>query len=375
MKILIGEDLVPTDTNKSYFEEGNASEIVDKKIFDILNEADFRIFNLEVPLTDALCPIDKCGPNLVASTKSINGIKAFNPSLLTLANNHIMDQGESGLKSTTKTLNDNEINFLGAGDNLSCAKKPYIIEKDGLKIGIYACSENEFSIADKDKAGANPFDPLESPDDIAALKSECDYVIVLYHGGKEHYRYPSPNLRKTCRKLCDKGADLVICQHTHCIGCEEKYNSSAIVYGQGNFFFNKYESEFWKTSLLIEADVKGGDTVINYIPLMKDGKGIKKAVADEAKEILDNFNKRSEEIKNDEFVEAAYKAFAETMIKNYYNIIYKPNIFVRVLKKFFKIDLTKKPSLKQNLKLINIIECEAHRELILKGLKGIKKEI
>ena len=127
--------------------------------------------------------------------------------------------------------------------------------------------------------------------------------------------------------------------------------------------------------MLIEADVKGGDTVINYIPLMKDGKGIKKAVADEAKEILDNFNKRSEEIKNDEFVEAAYKAFAETMIKNYYNIIYKPNIFVRVLKKFFKIDLTKKPSLKQNLKLINIIECEAHRELILKGLKGIKKEI
>lgn len=43
-------------------------------------------------------------------------------------------------------------------------------------------------------AGANPFDVLESFDDVQALKEHCDYVIVLYHGGKEFYRYPSPHV-------------------------------------------------------------------------------------------------------------------------------------------------------------------------------------
>lgn len=45
-------------------------------------------------------PIAKCGHNLIAPTSSVNGIKALNPSLLTLANNHILDQEEQGLKLT-----------------------------------------------------------------------------------------------------------------------------------------------------------------------------------------------------------------------------------------------------------------------------------
>ena len=65
-----------------------------------------------------------------------------------------------------------------------------------MKIGIYACAENEFTIATDTTAGANPFDPFESLDHIQNLKRSCDYVIVLYHGGKEHYRYPSPYLQK-----------------------------------------------------------------------------------------------------------------------------------------------------------------------------------
>src|SRR5690606_29065463 len=119
-----------------------------------------------------------------------------------------------------------------------------------IKIGFYVCAEHEFSIASVDSPGANPFDPLESLDHIADLKNECDYVVVLYHGGKEHYRYPSPYLQKVCRKMADKGANLVICQHSHCIGCFEVYKDSTLVYGQGNFIFNKHDNEYWKTSIL-----------------------------------------------------------------------------------------------------------------------------
>jgi len=170
-----------------------------------------RIFNLEAPITDELNPISKCGPNLIAPTSTIKGIKALNPSLITLANNHILDQGVRGLNSTRDILNSNDIPFVGVGDNLTAASKPYILQRDNLKIGVYACAEHEFSIATDTSPGANPFDPLESLDHIQDLKSMCDYVIVLYHGGKEHYRYPSPYLQKVCRKMVQKGADLIVC--------------------------------------------------------------------------------------------------------------------------------------------------------------------
>lgn len=81
--------------------------------------------------------------------------------------------------------------------NLEEATKPYIVKINGITVGIYCCAEHEFTIATAQKAGANPFDALESLDQVYRLKSICDYVIVLYHGGKEHYRYPSPYLQKS----------------------------------------------------------------------------------------------------------------------------------------------------------------------------------
>ena len=82
------------------FNNADTKALLGKELLSIWNSADIRIFNLEVPLTDTEDPIDKCGPNLIAPTSVIKGIKALEPSLLTLANNHIFDQGEQGLQST-----------------------------------------------------------------------------------------------------------------------------------------------------------------------------------------------------------------------------------------------------------------------------------
>lgn len=364
MKIIIGADLVPTQSNIEFFSNGCIEKFMDKKLINILADADFRVFNLEVPLTDKETPIKKCGPNLIAPTSCISGMKKLGVDLFTLANNHIMDQDVQGLESTIKVLTENVIDYVGAGNNLSEARKPYIIEKDGTKIGIYACAEHEFSIAEVDKPGANPFDPLESPDHIAELKQQCDFVIVLYHGGKEHYRYPSPNLQKICRKMCEKGADLIICQHTHCIGCEEKYNNSTIVYGQGNFIFDAVDDEFWKSALLVELDIDK-ELKINYIPLEKENGFIKMSCD---VDILNDFNNRSEDIKNVGFIENEYSGFAERMLNGYIMSICGVSLFFKIMNKLSSQRLKRKISEKRSLVICNYIECEAHRELFLKGL-------
>jgi poly-gamma-glutamate capsule biosynthesis protein CapA/YwtB (metallophosphatase superfamily) len=273
VSLIIGADLAPTPLNFSLFAEGNIEALIDEKLTSLLDSVDYRIFNLEIPITDEKKPISKEGPNFFAPISTMKGIGLLRPTILGLANNHILDQDEQGLFQTMEQLSKNNIRFVGAGIDLLNASKPVIIEKGVLKIAVYACAENEFSIATENRAGANPFDPLESLDHIANIKSLYDYVIVLYHGGKEHYRYPSPYLQKVCRKMAEKGADLVICQHSHCIGTYEEYQNSVIIYGQGNFIFDKQNNEFWNTSLLIKAEF-GDKMSIDFVPICRQGKRV-----------------------------------------------------------------------------------------------------
>lgn len=376
-RMIIGADLVPTRNNYELFEAGDIGTLIGEELSEKLNEADFTVFNLEVPLTDEQHPIVKCGPNLIAPTSTINGLKTINPHFFGLANNHILDQDVEGLASTLKTLKEANIAYSGVGKNLDEASKPFIKEINGKRVGIYCCAEHEFSIATETTPGANPFDPLESLDHVKQLKHDVDYVIVLYHGGKEHYRYPSPYLQKVCRKLVDKGADLVVCQHSHCIGCEEKYNNGTIVYGQGNFLFDNCDSEFWQTGLLI---VLNDDFDVSYYPIVKEANTVRAASEERGKEILRDFYKRSEMIKNPDFVREEYSRFASKMYMQQTSPFRKRESFLfRVINKLSgnRIRTRLAYSIPQD-KLyvqINFVECEAHRELLIEGLKIRTKDV
>lgn len=375
-KCIIGADIVPTESNVNLFANADVETLIGNDIKNLLGSANFTIFNLEVPLTDLSTPIKKCGPNLIAPTKTIAGLKAINPHFFTIANNHILDQGEQGLISTMSLLNKYGIAYAGAGKDLEEAAKPYIIEQDGKKIGIYCCAEHEFTIATENTPGANPFDPLNSLDHIMELKKQCDYVIVLYHGGKEHYRYPSPYLQKVCRKIVDKGADIVVCQHSHCIGCEEKWHEGTIVYGQGNFLFDADDSEFWHTSLLIELEIDK-NIKVNYIPLCKDKNKVRLAEQEVKNRIIQDFDFRSAQIADIKLVEAKYKEFAEKMFTTYIGTFsgrISKNLLFRIANKLSRYRLARYffnswYSNETLLAMQNVIECEAHRELLIKGIK------
>lgn len=373
MGIIIGADVVPTLSNTDLFKNGDAVSLAGKELCELLGQADYVICNLEIPLSDQTSPIDKFGPNLIAPTSCINGIRALGISLVTLANNHIFDHGEQGLTSTIRELNKAGIAFTGAGNSLSEANKPFYFSVQDKCYGVYACAEHEFSIAGENSPGANPFDVFESPDHIASMKDRCDYVIVLYHGGKEHYRYPSPYLQKACRKMVEKGADLVICQHSHCIGCEEKYRDGTIVYGQGNFIFSQNDNEFWNTGLLIEVS---GNGRINYIPVIRTTDGVRLADAKEKTKILDEFILRSKRITETGFIENEYREYAIKSINGYikYFSVFHNSLFFRGLNKLSHYLLEKQIVHrylgKRQTGLINFIECEAHRELFITGLKN-----
>ncbi len=372
MGVLIGADFIPTSSNADWFNAGEVDKIIvgqqDNNLLEIIRAADYRIFNLEGPIFDGNRPIKKSGPALRIDGASINTYKALGVNLFTLANNHIMDHGVEGFNSTRNILDEAGILYVGAGNDISEASKPIFFRYANKRIGVFACAEHEFTIAGKNLPGANPIDYLETPDMIEAAKRLCDYLIILYHGGKEFYRYPSPELQRVCRKLVDKGADLILVQHTHCIGCEEKYKGATIVYGQGNFLFDLRDDDFWNSGLLVSLE---SDFSIKYYPVEKENHYIK--LSDD-KSIMDEFRIRSSEIEKEGFVEKKYHEFANNALISYYKTISIEETFVfRVINKLLlnKLRVWKYRGLPINkrLDILNAIRCEAHRELFIEGLK------
>lgn len=369
-RILITADIVPTTTNYSDFATGNIQNLVGDDLMQVFSDSSFTIMNLETPLTDKLSPIEKCGPCLHAPTNTINGLKKINPFFYTLANNHIMDQNEDGLKATIQALEKNGIQFAGVGKNISEASKPFQMRIGGKSIGIYCCVEHEFSIATDKTPGANPYDPLFSYDHVKELKNSTDYVIVLYHGGKEQYRYPSPRLQQICRKFIDSGADLVVCQHSHCVGCEEKYDNGRIIYGQGNFLFDLDDNEYWNTGLVIELKL-GENIDIKYIPIEKHGAGVR--LAKNPEKILADFYERSKHVGDKDFLEQQYSKFALEALSDYEQHMLGKlgrNIFFRAINKLTGYKLANKYFSKEDLlALQNYFMTEAHSELVIEAIK------
>lgn len=345
-KVLIMGDTAPTATNFELFSAGNIEEIIGDELADLFRKVDYRIINLETPLTDENTPIAKWGVNLSAPTSTMQGIKALNIDYAGLANNHIMDQGTTGLYSTIHLLQENDIAFSNVGDNLLAATKGKIIEIKGIKLGIYACVEHEYSCACENAAGANPFEALDTYNHINELKKRCDYLLVLYHGGKEHYRYPTPYLQKCCRRFIDSGADLVVCQHSHCVGCEEEYLNGTIVYGQGNFIFDYLQDDCWQNGLIIEWDISKENKHVSYIPIQRNANKVIKADAYETERILNAFRARSIKIKDKKFLNKSFDMLCKECF----------GLYMRGIKKG------------TSLQTENYIKCETHREILLRGI-------
>lgn len=294
MKMLLVGDISPSPENNHLFGSGNV-EALFSDVAPMFQQYDVNIVNLECSLTESETQIKKIGPPLKASVGTAATLKKLGVDYCNLSNNHFFDYGRKGVKDSLEALDQVKMPYTGFGNNLEESRKDLIIEKNGQKIAVIAVCEHEYSYALEDRMGTRPFDVFQTPLDIRAAKEKADRVIVLYHGGKEFCRYPSPRLRSACRAMAQHGADLVLCQHTHCIGTYEKFGESHIVYGQGNFHFvNQKLSNRpgWKEGLGAIYDTV--ENTLELVPVVqKDEVGIRLANAQEKEEILSGIQERS----------------------------------------------------------------------------------
>ena len=371
LEILIGADVVPTASNLGAFQT-SAPQLLFGGLDALWNGADMRVFNLETPLADVASAENKCGPHLLAPTKCVEGIASLNPTGVCLCNNHILDHGAAGLAATKAALKAKHVAVFGAGEDTDEADKPYIFVKHGVRIAVYAVCEHEFSCATERTAGANPLDLVNLSDRIRDIKSNCDRLIVLYHGGREHYAYPSPELQKTCRKIADCGASLVVCQHSHCVGSAERWNGATIVYGQGNFIFDAADGgEGFDTGLLIKYTVGDyGADAVSYVPIVRVHGGAALADAAQAQEILQAFEKRSLRIRVEGFVPARYETYAAEQKEKLLKVFFSGNTLLKAVNVLYGRRPARVYDRQAKTNMLNTLRCESIRELVVEGLRG-----
>lgn len=359
-RILLFGDICPTVDYRRLFNDGG---IFSEEIISDIKTADFVLGNLECPTTNSNQAITKAGPNLKAEPQDLKMLASIGFNAFSLANNHILDYGAQGVKDTLANLNANGLKYFGAGRNKDEAEKALICVIGGKKVGFLSFAEHEFNLASKVAPGANHFDLLESFDLIRQIKSEVDYLIVLYHGGIEYYQYPSPIVQKKCRKMIASGANLVSIQHSHCIGTVERYQNGHIVYGQGNSVFGVRRNSSWNEGLVISINVESHE--VNYRPIIAKNNGVDYSDAKAMHQILSELFKRSEKLSNQEWLETSWINFCLSGKALALPQLYGRGKWFNRLNRLLKnklIDFLYPRSAK--MVTMNLMRCETHHEVM-----------
>ena len=247
-------------------EEKRSSYIWGDLIED-LKSPDALIVNLETSLTRSNNWDQNKGIHYRSHPNNVESLSAIGVKAATLANNHVLDWGEEGLKETMRTLDVAGISYAGAGIDEKIAKKPTfltievpavadstrgeeIVTVAVLAIGFPSAGVPTDWHASKNQCGVNVEEEVN--EEVAKrafesiqkrakeLRTVPDITIVSLHWGS-NWNWGNPSKwRKFAHTLVDLGVDVVIGHSSHHVKGMEVYKNKFIAYGLGDFL-NDYE--------------------------------------------------------------------------------------------------------------------------------------
>ncbi len=217
-------------------------------ITSVLGSADFTAVNLETPVTRRGQPQPKTY-HFASTPVAFTALRDAGVDLVTMANNHILDYGQTGLADTLAAANAAHFHFVGAGVNAAAAWAPYVTTINGTKIAIVGVSQvAELAsswVATADRPGeANAINLGQTLAAVRAAKRLARIVIVFMHWGTEGMACPDENQLSLAPKLAAAGASIIIGAHAHVLQGSGWLGHTFIAYGMGNFLWweNSYST-------------------------------------------------------------------------------------------------------------------------------------
>lgn len=240
-----------------------------EKIAPLFRAADVGFLNLEGPLTDA----GRWTGQFHGSPTFADALRWAGVTVVSLANNHALDDGEEGLLQTIANVARAGVGSVGAGRDLAAARRPYIVERKGIRIGFlgYAQEVNggPDAFAMPGKSGVAALDPRLIQADIRALRDQVDLVVVSLHWGTENHQETEPAQREFAHRVLDAGADAILGHHPHVPRGVEVYDGKPIFYSFGNLIFG-HTHDYWMDNYAARLTIekKKGATRVTRIEIL-----------------------------------------------------------------------------------------------------------
>lgn len=208
-------------------------------------------------------------PHVRQHPRMAQAFKAPPFEVVSVGSNHILEQGPEAAIDTIETFQKLGIKTVGAGRNISEARKPAIVEVNGVRIAFlgYCSVLLPQYWATETRAGGTPmrahtfYEPYEyqagAPcrivtiphkkdlelliGDVQRAKQSADFVVVSIHWGVHFIAKPLTHYQIAVgHAAIDAGASLILGHHPHVMQAVESYKGGIIYYSLGNFaFFRK----------------------------------------------------------------------------------------------------------------------------------------
>jgi poly-gamma-glutamate synthesis protein (capsule biosynthesis protein) len=214
---------------------------------------DVRIINLETSIAVSSDYWEDKDIHYRMNPKNIACLTAAKIDFCSLANNHILDWGYSGLTETLETLRRAKVKFAGAGRNLEEAEAPAVMEVHGKgRVIVFSFGAGSSGIplewgALENKAGVNLLPDLSLQtiqsikEKVRAVKRDRDIVVASIHWGRNWgYEVPPGQISFAHGLIEEAGVDLIHGHSSHHVKGIELYSGKLILYGCGDFL-NDYE--------------------------------------------------------------------------------------------------------------------------------------
>lgn len=235
MKILFFGDISLNDRCREIAAQGQ-KHLFFKELKELVEGHDVVIGNMETVVEGDGKTNPLKQPKVWTDLNTIDVVRDLDLDIVTLANNHVYDCLEEGLKKTIGFLKGLGIATVGAGFSEEEARRPYFFERDGVKTYCFAYVTSDTNPSIPDNAGL--FINLLNKDrvikDIEYFKDRADVLIVMLHWGVEQCHYPEPWQIDFARSLIKAGVHVVIGHHPHVVQGWERYDKGFIAYSLGN---------------------------------------------------------------------------------------------------------------------------------------------
>jgi poly-gamma-glutamate synthesis protein (capsule biosynthesis protein) len=186
------------------------------EVVDAVGEADLFVLNLECCISARGEPVPGRVFHFRAPPWATQALTHLGVDCVTLANNHALDFGEDALLDTLAHLDAAGIRVVGAGSDVERARAPCVLEHDGFRLALVACSDHpaEYAAGD-DRPGIAYADLHQGLPEWLRELPDADAVLITPHWGPNMTAEPVPHVRGAAPELLDAGATLVAGHSAH----------------------------------------------------------------------------------------------------------------------------------------------------------------